>query len=233
MAELVAEVQARQATRLVLCNPNNPTGAWFTQGEILQLLRALAHLEAIVIDESFIDFSTLSSAAPLALDGGNLVVVKSLGKSLGWHGVRLGYAVAGRDVASALRAQLPWWNVNGVAAFVLHQLGTCASARAAYAASFARIAEDRRSFAQRLQQVPGLTVFPSQANFLYVELPSGVSGRVLRAELLNRYGLFVRECGNKMGSSEAYLRLAVLPPEACERLTSALTELLPELVAFC
>ena len=75
-----------------------------------------------------------------------------------------------------------------------------------------------------LERVPGLRVFSSKANFLYVELPSDVSGRKLRDRLLEQYGLMVRECSNKIGSSERYLRLAVQTKEAVDLLVQALKE---------
>ena len=75
---------------------------------------------------------------------------------------------------------------------------------------------------KQLERVPGLRVFPSKANFLYVELPVEVPGRKLRDRLLEQYGLMVRECSNKIGSSERYLRLAVQTREAVDLLVQAL-----------
>ena len=75
---------------------------------------------------------------------------------------------------------------------------------------------------QQLERVRGLRVFPSKANFLYVELPREISGRKLRDRLLEQYGLMVRECSNKIGSSEQYLRLAVQTKEAVDILVQAL-----------
>lgn len=67
------------------------------------MVSALPQLDSIVIDESFIDFSDLTSADRLAVESRNLVVVKSLGESMGLHGIRLGYAVANRHRAEQLR----------------------------------------------------------------------------------------------------------------------------------
>jgi len=75
----------------------------------------------------------------------------------------------------------------------------------------------------QLERIRGLRVFPSKANFLYVELPPKVSGRRLRDRLLEQYGLMVRECSNKIGSSERYLRLAVQTREAVDLLAQALS----------
>lgn len=223
--EVMRRVRRHGARTLVLCNPNNPTGAWFTAAEIERLVHEAADLDAVILDESFIDFSGLPSAAPLAARSRNLVVVKSMGKALGWHGIRLGYAVARADVARRLRVRMPYWNINGLAAFVLRHMG---GFRDAYDASFARVIQDREHMLGRLRRVEGLRVYPSAANFLYCELPPGVCGRRVRDALLERHGLIARACGNKVGSSDAFLRLAVHPPPAAERLARALDGVLAE-----
>ena len=149
------------------------------------------------------------------------MVVKSLGKSLGWHGVRLGYAAMNPGAADLLRSQLPFWNVNGLAAYILK---TLSEFKDEFRQSLALVAQDRMYMLNQFERIPGLTVFPSKANFLYVELPPEVSGRKLRDRLLEQYGLMVRECSNKIGSSERYLRLAVQTKEAVDLLAEALKE---------
>lgn len=219
--EIVKQVRDVGAQTLIISNPNNPTGAWLTLDEVKALAGALSDINAVIIDESFIDFSDLETAAAYAADTPNLVVVKSMGKSLGWHGVRLGYAAANPKRAQALRARLPFWNINGLAAYVLKSITRF---KAEYRASFARVAEDRVYMTNRLATVPDLTVYPSKANFLFVELPDGVSGRALRDRLLKHYGLMVRECSNKIGSTEQYLRLAVQGRAAVDVLALALQD---------
>lgn len=226
--EIVKKVREVCARTLIISNPNNPTGAHLTLDEVKALAAALPDLNAVIIDESFIDFSDLESAAAHAAVTPNLIVVKSMGKSLGWHGVRLGYAAAAAPRAQALRARLPFWNINGLAAYVLKSL---TGFKAEYRASFAKVAADRVYMEHRLADVPGLTIYPSQANFLFVELPEEVSGRTLRDRLLKYHGLMVRECSNKIGSSEQYLRLAVQGRAAVEALVAALHEELARLTA--
>ena len=77
---------------------------------------------------------------------------------------------------------------------------------------------------KQLATVPGLIVYPSQANFLFVELPNGVSGRTLRDRLLEDHGLLVRECSNKIGATEQQLRLAVQTRTAVDSLVRALCD---------
>ena len=217
--EIVNRVREVGARTLVLSNPNNPTGAWLTLTEIKTLAGALEDLDAFVVDESFIDFSDLETAATFAVQTPNLIVVKSMGKSLGWHGVRLGYAATAPRRAQAMRAQLPFWNINGLAAFVLKNI---AGFKREYHASFAEVAADRIYMTEQLALVPGVNIYPSKANFLFLELPDSMPGRQLRDRLLENYGLMVRECSNKIGSTEQYLRLAVQGKAAVDSLVAAL-----------
>ena len=222
-AEIVSRVRELGVRMLVISNPSNPTGAWFEASEIEELVLSLPEVELIVIDESFLDFSDLESAVTLIPKAQNLVVVKSLGKSLGWHGVRLGYAALNSRAADLLRSELPFWNINGLAAYILKSMSEF---KDEFRQSLTLVAQDRTYMLNQLERIPGLRVFPSNANFLYVELPPESPGRKLRDRLLEQYGLMVRECSNKIGSSEQYLRLAVQTKEAVDLLVEALrTEL--------
>ena len=96
-----------------------------------------------------------------------------MGKSLGWHGVRLGYAVTAPDRAQELRSWLPFWNINSVAGYVLQHLHEFKSE---YRSSFPRVRQDREYMRHVLSRIPGLTVYPSHANFLFVRLPREYQG---------------------------------------------------------
>lgn len=219
---IVSEVRQSGSRKLVLSNPNNPTGAANSLDDIAWILKELSDLDLIVIDESFIDFSGVSSAASLVINHPNSIVVKSLGKSLGWHGIRLGYAIANAESASRLRNKVPYWNINGVAAFVLERLPAL---QTEYRQSFRKAGDDRKFLFDQLQDVNGLTPYPSQANFVYVRLPDHIAGKPFRDELLTRFGLLIRECSNKLGSSEQYLRIAVHRQQHTQRLAAAMAEI--------
>jgi histidinol-phosphate/aromatic aminotransferase/cobyric acid decarboxylase-like protein len=221
--EIVGRCRDVDARTLVISNPNNPTGAWLTLDQIKQLTFELDRLDAVIVDESFIDFSDLKSAASFASLAPNLIVVKSMGKSLGWHGVRLGYAVTNAELAKSLRAQLPFWNINGLAAYVLKDV---TNYKDEFRASFSRVAEDRQYMFEQLSPITLLTLYPSKANFLFAELPPNISGRELRNRLLGNHGVLVRECGNKLGCSDRYLRIAVQRRQAVDVLVNSIkTEL--------
>jgi histidinol-phosphate/aromatic aminotransferase/cobyric acid decarboxylase-like protein len=222
--EIIERCREVEARTLVISNPNNPTGASLSLAQIKQLVFQLDDLDAVIVDESFLDFSELETAADFAAITPNLIVVKSLGKSLGWHGVRLGYAACNSERAARLRAELPYWNINGLASFVLKEV---TNHKTEYRKSFQLVAADREYMFEQLSTVPELTLFPSQANFIFVELPENVSGRKLRDGLLKNHGVLIRECSNKIGSSERYLRLAVQKREAVDVLVQAFENELP------
>jgi hypothetical protein len=80
--------------------------------------------------------------------------------------------------------------------------------------------------ARQLSALPGLTVYPSQGNFLFVRLPVGAEGTVVRDRLLSEHRILVRECGNKIGSSSRFLRLVVRPETDVRRLVSGMEQVL-------
>jgi len=150
-------------------------------------------------------------------------VLRSLGKNFGLHGVRLGYLIANPFLASQIRSALPKWNLNSLAEAVVFMLSEY---QQEYSESIRRLNGDRQEMYRQLKTLPGLTVYPSQGNFLFVKLPDGTDGRLLRDQLFADLGVVVRECGNKLGSSSQFLRLVVRPQEDVTRLLSGMSRCL-------
>ncbi|SEG73074.1 Histidinol-phosphate/aromatic aminotransferase or cobyric acid decarboxylase [Thermomonospora echinospora] len=215
-------VRERGSRVAVVCNPNNPDGGYVARREVLRLLDLLVDLDLVVVDESFIDFvdaEPLTSVADEAAIRPNVIVLKSLGKNFGLHGIRFGYLVANPALAGRVRRALPKWNLNSFAEVVVFLLK---EHREEYLQSLARLAADRRAMAGQLESLPGLKVFPSQGNFIMIRLPDGRDGVGLRDYLLNEHGVFVRECGNKLGGGSQFLRLVVRPQPDVHRLVTGL-----------
>jgi histidinol-phosphate/aromatic aminotransferase/cobyric acid decarboxylase-like protein len=215
-------VRHRGSRVAVICNPNNPDGGYVARREVLRLLDTLADLDLVVIDESFIDFvdaEPYTSVADEAAIRPNVIVLKSLGKNFGLHGIRFGYLVANPALAGTIRKALPKWNLNSFAEVVVFLLK---EHQAEYRRSLELLARDRRTMSHQLAALPGLTVFASQGNFVLVKLPDGKDGMRLRDYLIKEHGVFVRECGNKLGSSSQFLRLVVRPQDDVRRLLTGL-----------
>ncbi|GAA3991028.1 histidinol-phosphate aminotransferase family protein [Streptomyces sp. NBC_01352] len=226
LAQYAEFIRARGTRVAVICNPNNPDGGFLHKHAVVQFMDAMADLDLVVIDESFLEFADAEvepSVVHEAMLRPNVVVLRSLGKNFGLHGIRFGYLVANPALAGRIRSMLPKWNLNSFAehvVFILKEHG------AEYAQSLQQVRRDRLDMAGQLANLPGLTVYPSQGNFLFVRLPVGAEGTVVRDRMLTEHRILVRECGNKIGSSSRFLRLVVRPQVDVRRLVSGLEQVL-------
>ncbi|POX49814.1 histidinol-phosphate transaminase [Streptomyces sp. Ru72] len=217
----------KRGTRVaVVCNPNNPDGGYQYKHALVQFMDQMADLDLVVVDESFLEFADAEadpSVVQEAMLRPNVLVLRSLGKNFGLHGVRFGYLVANPSLAGRIRSMLPKWNLNSFAEHVVFMMKEHG---AEYRQSLQQVRRDRLEMASHLSALPGLTVYPSQGNFLFVRLPVGAEGTVVRDRLLTEHRILVRECGNKIGSSSRFLRLVVRPQVDVRRLVSALEQVL-------
>lgn len=228
VGDVVRSIRERGTRALAICNPNNPTGAFLDREHVLHLLDETKHLDVVVIDESFIDFAledSIATVASEAIERENVIVIKSLGKNLGLHGLRCGYAVTSRKLASELRSMLPPWNVNALAEELIRIMVMCPDE---YESGRRQVVRDTREFEFRLAQIEGLTTYPTNANFVYCELDQEISGKQFRDRLLQESGCLVRECGSKIGSSSQFLRIATRPSNEQHVLVEALRILVPK-----
>ncbi|MFD5479131.1 pyridoxal phosphate-dependent aminotransferase [Streptomyces hawaiiensis] len=222
LAQYAEFIRARGTRVAVICNPNNPDGGFLHKHAVVQFMDAMADLDLIVVDESFLEFADAEaepSVVQEAMLRPNVIVLRSLGKNFGLHGIRFGYLVANPALAGRVRSMLPKWNLNSFAEHVVFMLKEHG---AEYAQSLQQVRRDRLDMAGQLSSLPGLTVYPSQGNFLFVRLPVGAEGTVVRDRMLTEHRILVRECGNKIGSSSRFLRLVVRPQVDVRRLVSGL-----------
>ena len=220
--EYIDFIKRRGSRVAVLCNPNNPDGGYLPRREVIRFMDALEDLDLVVIDESFIDFVEVEmnpSVAAEAVVRPNVIVLKSLGKNFGLHGIRFGYQVANPALTRKMSAALPKWNLNSLAETVIFML---AENRAEYEDSLKRLALDRFMMNSQLSRFSELTVFPSQANFLLVKLPAQIDGAELCDYLLTEHHLLVRQCGNKIGMTSQFMRFGVRPDTEVDRLVEGL-----------
>ncbi|CAL9441990.1 pyridoxal phosphate-dependent aminotransferase [Streptomyces sp. enrichment culture] len=226
LARYAEFVRARGTRAVVVCNPNNPDGGYLHKQALVQFMDAMADRDLVVIDESFLEFADAEaepSVVQEAMLRPNVVVLRSLGKNFGLHGIRFGYLVANPALAGRVRAMLPKWNLNSFAEHVVFMLRDHGPE---YAQSLHQVRRDRLEMATQLSALPGLTVYPSQGNFLFVRLPVGAEGTAVRDRMLTEHRVLVRECGNKIGSSSRFLRLVVRPQVDVRRLVSGLEQVL-------
>jgi histidinol-phosphate/aromatic aminotransferase/cobyric acid decarboxylase-like protein len=223
-------IRARGSRVAVLCNANNPDGNYIPRREVLRFMDSLIDLDLVVVDESFIDFVDAErqpSVGDQAVIRPNVVVLKSLGKNFGLHGIRFGYLLANPALAGKIGKALPKWNLNSLAEAIVFMIG---ENEGAYRQSLRLLARDRNELADALGRIPGMTVFPSQANFVLVKLPPEWDGRDLRDHLIAEHRVFIRECGNKLGMTSQFVRLVVRPQEDVNRLMDGMLSYMRSLV---
>jgi histidinol-phosphate/aromatic aminotransferase/cobyric acid decarboxylase-like protein len=222
--EYVGFIRARGSRVAVVCNVNNPDGGYLARRDVIRFMDALGDLDLVVVDESFIDFSDAEqypSVGPDAVIRPNVVVLKSLGKNFGLHGIRFGYLMANPAIAGKIGKALPKWNLNSLAEKVVFMI---ADHEDEYEESLRLLSRDRRTMANELARIPGMTVFPSQGNFVLVKLPPEWSGVGMRDYLVANHGVYTRECGNKLGMTSQFMRLVVRPAADVDRLMDGIED---------
>jgi len=210
----VALIQQHQPKGVFICNPNNPTGQYLSRQEIEQVLQA--HPQSLLIlDKAYSAFAEESWSSTELIPQGNIISMCSMTKDYALPGLRLGYAVASKEIIRTLRKVCPPWNVNAVAqkagVLVLKDdkyLKQCDS----------KIRQAKQFLVGELRNM-GFAVLPSKTNFFLVKVGNG---KQFRASLLKR-GIMVRDCAS-FGLPE-YVRIAVLTMPECQKLINTLKEL--------
>jgi histidinol-phosphate aminotransferase len=214
--ELILDTVRRVQPRLVyLCNPNNPTGQVLGPGEVGQILAALGH-GLLVVDEAYVDLADgVESVVPLLRYDPRIVVLRSMTKSHGLAGLRLGYLLAARPVVDAVSAAQPPWSVNAFA----QAAGMAALGDEEHVVGGQRLGRRARAMlVDGLEQL-GFPCVPSRASYWLVKVGNG---RQVRDELLRR-GILVRDA--RSFGLPAYIRVAARPIDECERLLAVLSGL--------
>lgn len=206
-----------QARVIVLNSPNNPTGSVLPDGAVERILAETSAL--VVCDEAYQDFGGPTALGLLARSS-RVVVLRTFSKALGLAGLRFGLALAHPAVAREIaKGKLPY-NVN---------LVTLAAARTALrhapllAERTREVIATRDRFVERLQGLPGLTVYPTAANFVLIrshQLPA----KELFLRLYENHGILVRDVSGSAELAEC-LRISIGTPEDMDAVIEALEQI--------
>ncbi len=221
---------ARDMHLVVVVNPNNPSGVTVPTQSLYDVA-ARTPDTTFLIDESFLVFSGEPSLIPLLeaepLD--NVVILTSLGKSLGVPGLRLGYLyTSDPEVRRVFDEHMPIWGVNALAEFFLE---LTIKFRGDLEKSIALTVAERARMRRLLEELPSVhTVQDSGGNFLLVELAAedAAAAARLRRDLLAGSRIEVKDISGKYPDRRPRLRLAVRTQEDNDRLLSALRALAVE-----
>ena len=204
----------RETDALVVVNPDNPSGQCLTTDEVRSLAALAEELgKRLILDESFIDFADPEHCTSFLnqeiLDQyPSLIVIKSISKSYGVPGARLG-VLATRDVEllSRLKKRTSVWNINSFGEYFLQIIGKY---QLDYAEACRLIREERDRFTVAMDSIDGIRVLPSHANYLLCEITAPISTREVASRLLTENAILIKDCDGKPGfGSGSYIRVAV------------------------
>ena len=199
---------------VVLVNPDNPSGQFVEKENLLAFVKACGVKSVrCVVDESFADFAAPDKRFSLLTEDVLeaypwLVVVKSISKSYGVPGLRLGIVASADDsLLREMRGAMPIWNINSFAEYFLQIYGLYA---AEYKTACDRIAENRLWLSEELQSIPYLTVYPSQANYIMCRVSPPWTAKELATQLLTKHNILIKSLSQKAGfAGKEYIRVAV------------------------
>lgn len=202
-----------------LCSPNNPTGTVFSAADLREVASMFPQ-SRFVVDESFADFMDADTDRLIRNRPSNVVTVVSLTKFFAIPGIRLGLAYGDPDVIFRLKQRLPAWSVNTLA----QKVGARCLRDQQYAAHTREQTKLlRECLASGLRDVPGIKVYPGEANYLLCRVERiGQDATPLYERLLKEHRIAIRLCGNYEGLDNNWFRVAVRNRDDNERLIKAM-----------
>ena len=228
--DVIAYFSEHKVDNLLIINPDNPSGNYIPYADVLSIASwAAVSGIRLIVDESFVDFASEFPGNTLLSDGilqkyPQMAVVKSISKSYGVPGLRLGIlASADLELVSAIRKDVSIWNLNSFAEFFM-QIYT--KHEADYVRAVSRFQAERRRFCEDLSSIPYLKVCPSEANYLLCEVLPPHSSRELAVALLDRHNILIKDCSTKKAfGGRNYIRLAIRSEADNKRLVNALKQI--------
>lgn len=232
--ELQTFYENKNISSLLIVNPDNPSGNFIPPKELLTLAQWTKNKNIqLIIDESFVDFSDASTNNTLLQDNileefTNLIVIKSISKSYGVPGIRLGViASADTNLINFIKKDVSIWNINSFGEYYMQIFGKYESD---YKLACQKFIQERERFYQQLTKISYLRIIPSQANYFLCEVYSPYTSRSITELLLNKYNILIKDCSNKKGfNHKNYIRIAVRSKFDNDQLVSALNHLSPKL----
>lgn len=214
VSDYIAFVEQHRPDTIVLINPNNPNGGYLTKQDILDVVEKLSWVKNIIIDESFIHFAyeddelSQITAEELMHRFENLIIIKSMSKDFGIAGIRAGYAIMNEKRVDQLLSNGYLWNVSGLANYFFKIYCQPEFIRQ-YNIVRKKYIMNTRMFLSELASIEKIKIYPSKANFALIELlEPGLTSFDFCMNLLVNYGVYVRDCSDKIGLDGQFIRVA-------------------------
>jgi histidinol-phosphate/aromatic aminotransferase/cobyric acid decarboxylase-like protein/choline kinase len=228
--DLMDFFENKEIEMLVLINPDNPSGNLIGKEDVIRLCQWTNKKNiTLIVDESFIDFSVGSFGNSILSNEvlesfPNLIIIKSISKSFGVPGLRLGFmASANTDLINKTRKDVSIWNINSFAEFYLQIYSKYHND---YVEACDAFVKEREEFFSQLKVLKWIRVIPSQANYFLCKVDKRYPTEELTNELLEKYNILIKDCSTKLGfEGKNYIRIAIRNRTDNKYLTKALQKL--------
>lgn len=205
----------KDISTLLIVNPDNPSGNFISFDDLFTLLTWSQEKKIrLIVDESFVDFTTDGQDNTLLRNElleqyPNVCVMKSISKSYGVPGLRLGVlATADEALIVRMKKDVAIWNINSFGEFYMQIYGKYEKD---YARACDKFREEREIFGKELSEIPFLRVIPSQANYFLCKITNRFTSYELTLKLLTEHNILIKDCSSKKGFPEGrqYVRIAI------------------------
>jgi len=211
---IIKEVDKTKCNNLVLVNPNNPTGHYIPKDEMVSILDKLKHLDTIIIDESFIHFSSEDNPNESSISSylgyyPNVILVKSMSKDFGIAGIRCGYAIMPKDKVNKSLKKGFLWNSNGLSEYFIGLLED-ESFINEYEKCRIKFLKEFNYFYDQLLKISEIKVYPSKTNFFLIDLKTKKAFDFFCWMLIEK-GIYIRSMDDKIGKgilTDTFVRIA-------------------------
>lgn len=225
--DLMVHYETTDIQSLVIINPDNPSGNYLSKKDLELLLGWTKKKEiTFILDESFVDFSEDGISASLLNkyileENPHLIIVKSISKSYGIAGLRLGVIASGnKDFMKFVRKEVSIWNINSLGEYFLQIVEKY---KDEYLKALDHFKEVRNQFLQELHTFEQLEVYPTQSNYVMCQVIDGCSSKKLTELLLNNHDILIKDLSTKKGFENGeYIRLAIKDEKSNAALVAAL-----------
>ena len=213
---------------LMLINPDNPSGNFIPKADVLRLAKWCEQRNIrLVVDESFVDFSVDYKNNSLLSDRileayPHMAVMKSISKSFGVPGLRLGiFCSADKELIACIKKEVSIWNLNSFAEFFMQIYNKHDKD---YLKACDKFLAERDDFEKGLRTIPYLRVMPTQANYFLCEVLPPYTAKEIVINALRQHNILTRDCSLKPGldPNKQYMRIAVRNHGDNNRLVEAL-----------
>ncbi len=219
--------QENKSTVIFLCNPNNPTGK-DSKKEVEEILEKANNNVIILLDESYIEFTNDSIKRNnfflnFVKDHKNIVILRSMTKSFGLAGLRIGYAISNKTVIEKMKNKIIAWNVNGLAQIAaskaLKDINHLNSAKK-------MIQTEKKRIINNLKKNRNINLINTDVNFYLMEILNNQNSTKVTDSLLYKNNILVRDCKTFTGMNDRFIRVSIKTPKENNKLFKALEKTL-------